>query len=515
MSKLAQWKAFSGYDRDMSAKDRQLREFGDFQTPLKLAREICLLLAKQGVSPASVVEPTCGEGNFLVASLDAFPSITNAVGIDINSRHVNRARIAVQPVRNGSDIDILHNDFFEVDWTRLLESLPEPILIIGNPPWVTNAELGSIGSSNLPEKSNFQRHRGLDAITGKGNFDISEWMLLSALDWINGKRATMAALCKTSVARKVLTHAWGNGHGMERADIYYIDAKAHFGASVDACLLVVTASSTEPNLKCRVHDSLDESSLSTTFGYAHGRLLADATAYETWRHLEGNGLYKWRSGIKHDCTRVMELRELNGQYQNGLGEVVSLEIDYLYPMLKSSGIANSPEPCPSRLMIVPQTYIGEDTSLIKERAPKTWKYLRDHADYLERRASSIYRNRPQFSIFGVGEYSFATWKVAISGLYKDLRFRVVGPSEGKPVVLDDTCYFIACKTQEEATFIADMLNSDAAQQFFSAFVFWDAKRPITIELLQRLDLLALARELGRDEELVTSHNSVSTQPALL
>ena len=498
----------------MSAKSRQLREFGDFQTPLKLAREICLLLAKQGVSPASIVEPTCGEGNFLIASLDAFPSITNVVGIDINSEHVNRARVAVQPVRNGSDIDILHNDFFEVDWTRLLESLPEPILIIGNPPWITNAEIGSIGGFNLPDKSNFKRHRGLDAITGKSNFDISEWMLLKALEWIDGKYGTIAMLCKTSVARKVLAQAWGNGNRLAHADIYHIDATTHFGAAVDACLLVVTASSTAPSLKCRVHDSLDESSVGAILGYSDGRLLADVAAYETWKHLEGNGLHKWRSGIKHDCARVMELRELNGQYQNGLGEVVSLESDYLYPMLKSSGIANNPEPCPSRLMIVPQTFIGEDTSLIKERAPKTWEYLRDHADYLERRASSIYRNRPPFSIFGVGEYSFAPWKVAVSGFYKNLRFRVVGPSEGKPVMLDDTCYFIACETREEAVSIADMLNGDAAQQFFSAFVFWDAKRPVTVELLQRLDLLALARELGRDEELATFHKSVPMQPSL-
>lgn len=491
------------------------REFGDFQTPIQLARKVCLLLSEQGLIPSSVLEPTCGKGSFIVASLETFPSITNAVGIDINSEHVNRARIAVHPVRKSTNVDIRPADFFDVDWNSLLEALPEPLLIIGNPPWVTNAELGSIGSSNLPEKSNFQRHRGFDAITGKGNFDISEWMLLRALDWIDGKRATIAMLCKTSVARKVLMHAWGNGHSLERADIYHIDAKAHFGASVDACLLVVAASSAEPNLKCRVHDTLDESSVSATLGYAHGRLLADATAYETWKHLEGNGLQKWRSGIKHDCARVMELRELNGQYQNGLGEVVSLESDYLYPMLKSSDIANNSELRPSRWMIVTQTFIGEDTALIKERAPKTWEYLEIHADYLERRASSIYRKRPPFSIFGVGGYSFATWKVAISGLYKDLRFRVVGPSEGKPVVLDDTCYFIACKTQEEATFIADILNGDAAQQFFSAFVFWDAKRPITVELLQRLDLLALARELGMDKQFKEYREPASQQLPLL
>ena len=499
----------------MPAKSRQKREFGDFQTPPQLAREVCLLLSGQGIAPSSILEPTCGEGNFLAAALQAFPTITNAVGIDIDARHVERARNAVHAENNGRNIAIRHDDFFAVDWKRTLESLPEPLLVIGNPPWVTNAEIGSIGGFNLPDKSNFQQHRGLDAITGKGNFDISESMLISALEWIAGRRATIAMLCKTAVARKVLTHAWKNGLMLARADLYRIDAAAHFGAAVDACLLVVTASATHRTLDCRVHDSLDAPTANSVLRYGDGRLLADGDAYETWKHLAGNGWRKWRSGIKHDCAKVMELRELDGQYRNGLGETVVLESEYLYPMLKSSDVANSPAPRPSRLMIVPQTFIGEDTNLIKERAPLTWEYLESHADYLERRASSIYRNRPQFSIFGVGEYSFAPWKVAISGFYKDLQFRVVMPSSGKPVVLDDTCYFIPCQTEEEAACIADMLNSDAARQFFSAFIFWDAKRPVTVELLQRLDLLALAKELRMEKRFMDCQVSGSLQPSLL
>ena len=499
----------------MPTKSRQIREFGDFQTPLEFARQVCSLLDGQGLTPASVIEPTCGEGNFLLAVLQTFHQLKKLVGIDINSRHIDRARTAVQQARNGADIEIRQDDFFTVDWNRLLESLPEPLLIIGNPPWITNSELASIGSANLPEKSNFQRHRGLDAITGKGNFDISEYMLIKALEWIDGKRATIAMLCKTTVARKAMLHAWKNWHRLARVDIYKIDAKAQFGVTVDACLLVATASLTSRTFDCRVHDTLDVHSVSSILRYGDGRLLANAAAYETWKHLEGNGIYKWRSGIKHDCAKVMELHELNGRYQNGFGEAVTIESAHLYPMLKSSEIANIPEPCPSRMMIVPQTFIGEDTAPIKERAPKTWEYLNSHADYLERRASSIYRNRPPFSIFGVGEYSFAPWKVSVSGFYKSLKFRVVGPSNGKPVVLDDTCYFIPCQTEGEAVCIAKMLNSDVAQQFFSAFVFWDAKRPVTVELLQRLDLLALAKEMGMDEQFMEHCKSAEKQMSLL
>jgi hypothetical protein len=49
-------------------KTRQKVEFGDFQTPLNLARKVCSLLQGLGYAPSSVLEPTCGEGNFIVAS---------------------------------------------------------------------------------------------------------------------------------------------------------------------------------------------------------------------------------------------------------------------------------------------------------------------------------------------------------------------------------------------------------------------------------------------------------------
>src|SRR5262249_47250474 len=137
--------------------------------------------------------------------------------------------------------------------------------------------------------------------------------------------------------------------------------------------------------------------------------------------------------------------------------------------------------------------VGDDTAEIERRAPKTWRYLLRHAEALDRRGSSIYRKRPRFSVFGVGDYTFAPWKVAISGFYKPLKFTVVSSWEGKPTVLDDTAYFVVCESESEARCVASLLNSTASREFFSAFIFWDAKRPITVEQLRRLDLMALAR----------------------
>ena len=42
--------------------------------------------------------------------------------------------------------------------------------------------------------------------------------------------------------------------------------------------------------------------------------------------------------------------------------------------------------------------------------------------------------------------------------------------------------------------LAELLNSEAARGFFRSFVFWDSKRPVTAQLLARLDLGRLAAE---------------------
>lgn len=466
-------------------------EFGDFQTPYPLAVDVCRFLASQGLPPASIVEPTCGKGAFLSAALRSFPE-ASAWGFDINADYVSKCR---QAVANYPQCTVGIADFFQTDWRTMLAGMAEPILAVGNPPWVTNATLGSLGSFNLPTKSNFQGHKGLDAITGKSNFDISEWMLLHFLEWLDGRNATLAMLCKTAVARKVLQNAWKQGLQIRRAEIHRIDAAGQFDAAVDACLLCCYLQPGERTTDCQVYETLNDSSLRRTFGYNDGRLVANIDAYRRWRHLLGESAYRWRSGVKHDCSKVMELCEATDGLQNGLGEYVDVERECLYPMLKSSELANDRTEEPRRWMIVTQREIGQDTTALKSQAPKTWQYLISHAEYLDKRGSSIYRKRPRFSVFGIGGYSFAPWKIAVSGFYKSLNFVRLGPYREKPIMLDDTGYLLPCNSRREADFLYGLLTGEPAREFYSSLIFWDAKRPITTDLLSALSLDKLAGEL--------------------
>lgn len=482
-------------------------EYGDFQTPGVLASLVVGVLRLRGVRPACVVEPTCGRGAFVYAALHGFEGLSRVLAVEINPSHFLEAQSVLRHKPLHTEIDLRQQDFFGFDWLDALRDLPEPLLLLGNPPWVTSAGLGAIASRNLPAKSNFQNHKGLDAITGKGNFDIAEWMILKLLSDASGRRATLAMLVKTSVARRVLGHAWRTGMPITGAAQYRIDAGTHFGVSADACLLVCDLDDAPGPKNCDLYDIDAPEQKIGAIGMRDGVLLANADAYDRWGHLAAAGRpspYQWRSGVKHDCSAVMELAgEDPSALVNGLGEAVDLEPDCVFPLLKGSGVASGTQRgIGTRWMLVPQRTTDDDTAALRERVPKTWEYLNRHAERLDRRGSSIYRKRPRFAVFGIGPYTFAPWKVAICALYKKLAFTAVGPHAGRPVVFDDTVCHLSFETEAQAQLMAGVLNGPIAREFFGAFLFWDAKRPITVDILRRLDLVQLARACGREHDLL-------------
>jgi hypothetical protein len=468
--------------------------YGDWQTPDDLADQVLVRVAA-GIDPPprTVLEPTCGTGAFLAAAARRLPGAALA-GYEIDPRYVAVAASRIQGPRRRVE----QADFFSVDWEGEIAGMEAPVLVVGNPPWVTSADLGAMGSTNLPAKRNWKGLRGLDALTGKSNFDVSEWMILRLLAALSGTRATLAMLCKTAVARRVVELCARQGFPVHPGALFRIDAGRHFDAAVSAVLLVCRLSPEAPegpaagSASWPVYASLDAGVPETSLDVEEGALVADRAAHARSRALAGRSDPEWRSGLKHDCAGVMELSQQGPGWVNGEGEEVDVEPAFRYPLLKGSDLAGG-RLCPARAVLVPQRALGEDTASLCDRAPKLWAYLGRHRERLGGRKSTIYRGKPPFSIFGVGSYSFAPWKVAVSGLHKRLRFAVVGPHGGQPVMLDDTCYFLPFESEPEAARAAAALGSGAAGEFFRGRVFWDAKRPITKAVLQSLDLAALMR----------------------
>ena len=496
---------------------KQKTEFGDFQTPPDLAREIAVFLRDSGQTPDVIVEPTCGRGSFVVAAMAAFSRAKNIHGFDINPEYVQEAAEAVR-AHHGAKPHLECRNFFQIDWVDFFSGVKGGVLVIGNPPWVTNSALGALGSDNLPKKTNFQGRNGFASKTGKANFDISEWMLIRLTEALHRRAGCVAMLCKTAIARKTLRHAWLNRLNIGRCSLHLIDAQAHFGASVDACLLIIHTGLLESAATACVYRDLSFNNKVSTLGLAGNELVADIDEYLRLRDIDGIPYYTWRSGVKHDAAGVMEFKRDEGHLTNGRNEECRLEATYLYPLLKSSDIANS-RLTPDRYVLVTQQKPSDDTDQIRKAAPKTWAYLHEHADALDQRKSIIYAKRARFSIFGVGDYTFAPWKVAVSGLYKNCRFEVVGEQHGKPTLLDDTCYFVPCASKAEALFVRDLLNSDICQRFLRSLIFFDSKRPITIDVLNRIDLKRVAELVNRTAEarrfLTTAAGFEDRQPLLV
>ena len=494
------------------------REFGDYQTPLEFAAKICRFLKiERNVKPSTILEPTCGVGNFLRASLEF--DAEKYFGIEINPAHCKTCAENLSDER----VKIVNANFFDFD----LSTLPKDnLLVIGNPPWVNNETLSKLNSANLPPKSNFKRFKGLDALTGAANFDICEYILLKIVNACRNTSTTVAVLCKTSTARNVFKELRRAEIKFSACEIFDFDAAKIFGISASACLLLVrlTAENVSSNA-CKIF-SLTNPNDAKNILTCDGEILPSSEV-----DFAGKSCFKWRQGIKHDCAKVLELTSVNGHLQNGAGELVDIEDELIFPLIKSSSIKRAVISEFLKRLIVTQRRLNENTARIEADLPKAWHYLSQHEDFFTRRRSSIYCGKPKFSVFGVGDYSFAKYKVVVSGFYKKPLFALIFSHDGKPVMTDDTTYFVSFETFVTAYTAMLFMNSSPVQEFLTATAFLDAKRPYTKKILERIDFAKIAtaiqfadlkqteRRLDLSDRLTTSMlaefvSSIEAQPAL-
>lgn len=98
---------------------------GIFFTPPSCIQRIITLLRGVSVSIHSILEPSCGSGEFITALIRAYPD-SNITGVEFHPKIYEAVsqKFAVTRVR------IQHGDFLKYDHTG-----PSPDLIIGNPPY--------------------------------------------------------------------------------------------------------------------------------------------------------------------------------------------------------------------------------------------------------------------------------------------------------------------------------------------------------------------------------------------
>lgn len=308
-------------------------------------------------------------------------------------------------------------------------------------------------------------------------------------------------LCKTSVARNVLLELDRNDVPVDLVRMYTFDSLKVFRINASACLLYIKMSTDDSKYRnCEVYDINYPDHVCETISFKNGRL---CSVKEDVPDLEGKCCFEWRQGVKHDCARLMELEKTGEScYRNKNKETVELEDALIYPLIKSSSFKTPViHDRFKKYVLVTQKKPREETEYIKELAPQTWKYLNDRKTVFDSRKSSIYTGAPAFSMFGVGEYSFAKYKVGVSGFYKKPLFSLLYSE--KPVMVDDTSYFLPFDNYADAYTCMLMLNSEKVQKFLLSISFPDAKRPFTKKVLQRIDLKKCAENISFEELVKT------------
>jgi hypothetical protein len=499
-------------------KEPDRTEYGDFQTNNDLAVNVATYLKHKSANPKIILEPTCGKGSFIIASLRTFDRIEKIFAIDIYMPYVWETKFSIlqyfidNPSANKPEIVISHFNVFDFDFTEISkEYTKEEILIIGNPPWVTNSKLSRLDSTNLPAKSNFKKHNGIDAITGKGNFDIGEYITLRIFDAFQNSNGYFAFLVKNSVIKNIIYDQKQRNFKISDIQKLSIDSKKEFNVSVEASLLICKLKQV-PEFICNEYNIYAPSKLINKFGWVDDKFVSSIALYQHSSGIDGICPFEWRQGIKHDLSSFMELERVNGHFVNGLNQKIILEEDLVFGLLKSSDLKQTVIDKTRKYTIVTQKKVGQSTAFIKKDHPKTYNYLYKNKSQFDLWRSSIYKGKPDYSIFGIGDYSFKPFKIAISGLYKKYSFNLVVPQNGKPIMLDDTCYLLGFDRLDYAAYTFILLNSEKTKKLLKAITFPDAKRMFTKDVLMRIDLMKLAMQTQKAkikndiDELNTCYN---------
>lgn len=470
-------------------------QFGDFQTPNSFTRKVVKLLKDLNFDYQNIIEPTFGKGNFIKTSLELFNNVESISGLELQKNYFLE-------FKNNINYDIIENiwndDFFNFDISKLFYK-DKTNIVIGNPPWITKSQLKKLNSKNSQINIKFDDLKGLDAMTGKSNFDISEYMaiqLLKEMDTLE-KKSAMAFLVKKSVARNVLKHLNTLNIKVSSFDIFNFNAKKVFNISIDACLMLISIDK-DSKLSCNqanIFELNNPNQLVKKIGFIDGKFVSDFDSYIKIKEFDSETSWNWRSGIKHDLSKILELTKDGDFFINGIGEKLHLELkdnDYVYPLIKSSDIRKNENNIYYRkYIILPQKKPSNNTSKISLESPIIWEYLNNHLSDFKNRKSAIYINKDVFSVFGVGDYSFAPYKIAISGMYKKAIFSPIFSTKDKPIMLDDTIYSLSFNCEKDAIIVLGVLRSDVVENLLSSISFIDAKRPYTKEILKRIDIIGI------------------------
>ena len=205
------------------------------------------------------------------------------------------------------------------------------------------------------------------------------------------------------------------------------------------------------------------------------------------------GCCGWLNGVY--WIRVLDKRPNGELLIENLHDVGKLKVRHVqaviepalvYPLLRGRDVRRwQAEPSAHTILAQdPETRKGIPESDMKRRQPKTYAYLKQFEGEPEKPKRGTLRGRsgyrryfkpsdPFYSMYGVGLYTMAEWKVIWPEVGHTVRASVSGPStveKVKPSLPDHTIVAVSCGSEREAYFVAGMLNSSPAHVAAAAYI---------------------------------------------
>ncbi|HFD38233.1 MAG TPA: SAM-dependent DNA methyltransferase, partial [Anaerolineae bacterium] len=432
----------------------------------------------------------------------------------------------------------LHRRGLNGVWARVLKNAFMPLFlqpfdyVVGNPPWINWESLPQAYREQtmaLWHRYGLFVHSGMDTILGKGKKDASTLMTYAVADRFLKDGGKLAFVITQSVWKTA-----GAGQGFRRfrlgedgpfLQVLHVDDLSRLqvfeGASTRTSVFVLrkgrptrypvpyTYWQKTSRGKGLGYDSTLEEVLSQTKRLQFHAQPVDASdptsawltarrgALAAVRKVLGRSDYRAYEGANSGGANAVYWLEVLAERPDGLVVVrnvtkgakrrveavtVELEPDLLCPLLRGRDVRRwRAQPSLHILMMQdPKRRRGLDESLVQQRYPKTWAYLKRFETPLrarsgfkryftrkDKRTGQVIETGPFYSMFNVGDYTFAPWKVVWGRIGNRIGASVI--PNGIP---QETISLVACDNEAEAYYIAALVNSTPFQ--FAAYSYSQA-----------------------------------------
>ncbi|WP_144902658.1 type I restriction endonuclease subunit M [Halobellus captivus] len=375
--------------------------------------------------------------------------------------------------------------------------------LLVNPPWLTWDALPETvkarwrAASDGDRAPNLFDHRGVDARLGFANDDLSVPYTVHCLHRLLRDDGRASIVLKrdllTGPAGRRLRRPKIGDRSLVYDRVHDFGSLAPFsdvdaGTALFGCRITTSSEPADPEIpttrwqrtertesESRKTDRLDDpfaslSAMRRSLARAETHLVPTDPGHPSspWirsdaeRGALGACTYEIRHGVKDDAKAVYALD----------GETIErhgLESDHIYPYLKSKHVVKYGL-FGHDLQLVPQRGVGDDNeAALRRETPATYAYLERNRDRLLDRGSSWFDDGPFYSLFGLGPYTWADYKVVWCRLGFKPHFAVAStvsdPIVGeKPVVPGDHCMFVGTDDEREAHYLCALLNSAPYQR---------------------------------------------------